>query len=291
MSLPPALSSSMPPFDSISHSQPSLTMGSTGSAFSNLPTELVIYIFSLAASNHKPTATALARTCRLVREWIEPIIYRTVVLRTKAQSDLFERTVRSKDPRFFEMYLKHFAPVAGHEELSIVGSPVSNGYNGLGYLVNGNEHGFRHGSTVYPGGNGDLDVPKGCPVHQSCPPPSHPPHAWHAIKGVRSLLLSSLCRPTDESTGHARPQEVAIKGFVKARFFSYPAFEGVTHLFLCEVPMLFTSVISLFVDKYDIITFDCLQECTERGSGSSTPSSLFDPSRVSIRESMARSRA
>src|ERR1700742_3808075 len=103
----------------------SSTPSPTPSALSMLPTEIVIYIFELAASQHKPTAAALARTCRLVREWVETILYRTVVLHTKAQSELFERTVRSKDPTFFEMYLKNFAPAAGHGELSIIQSPTS----------------------------------------------------------------------------------------------------------------------------------------------------------------------
>lgn len=237
----PFLQSQIFELTSLSESNtPSSSSSSSAAAFSDLPTELVIYIFSLAAAQHKPTAAALARTCRLVREWVEPILYRTIVLTSKTQNELFERTVKSKDPRFFEMHLKHFAPVVGHEELSIVGSPVIGksfstniGHTNTHALTNGEVHIHDQDSA------GNASTSK-CPVHHATSETANP-HSWHAIKGVRSLFMSSLCRPTDESTGHARPAEVAIKGFVKARFFTYPAFELVTHLYLCEVPMVFTS--------------------------------------------------
>ena len=155
-----------------------------------LPTEIVINIFELAAADSKPTAASLALTCKVVHQWVIPILYRTVVLQSKAQNELFQRTVREKDPEFFHEHLKHFAPAT---------PPRAEGQ--------GDPH----------GGGG-----------------------WHAIKGVRALVMSTSCRPTDDQTGHARPNEVAIKGYVKPSFFAYPAFEFVTHLFLCDVPMLYT---------------------------------------------------
>ncbi len=52
--------------------------------------------------------------------------------------------------------------------------------------------------------------------------------------------MSTSCRPTDTATGRIRPHEVAIRGFVRPKFFAYPAFQSVTHLFLCDVPLVYT---------------------------------------------------
>jgi hypothetical protein len=226
----PRTPSIMPPPHTTSISKPPLSP--TQSPFARLPTELVISIFEIAASSSKPTAASLALTCRMVRTWVEPILYRTVVLHTKAQNDLFERTLRMRDPGFFQRYLRSFAPARGHGWGLVEMGPgpedeaVSNphfGGNGRA-VVNG-----RGNATANRSGHG----------HSHGHP--HGQHGqWRAMAGVRALVMSTQCRPTDASTGRLRPHEVAVRGFVRASFFAYPAFQLVSHLFLCDVPLLYT---------------------------------------------------
>lgn len=209
-------------------SQPSTDI----SPLSLLPTEIIIHIFDLAASSSKPTGASLALTCRTVYQWIIPILYRTVVLTTKIQNDLFERTLRSKDPEFFERYLRYYAPAAGHGHFSDLASPIVDS--------------FSKSSSTHLIGNGDATMANGVKGYATGAKNHEHGHGhgvapgWHAIKGVRALMMSTSCRPTDDKTGHARPHEVAIKGFVRPSFFAYPAFESVTRLFICDVPLIHT---------------------------------------------------
>ncbi|KZT33546.1 hypothetical protein SISSUDRAFT_1036979 [Sistotremastrum suecicum HHB10207 ss-3] len=196
------------------------------SPLAKLPTELVIYILELAATSSKPTAAALARTCKLLRQIIEPILYRTVVLHNQHQNELFARTLAEKDPQFFKENMRRFAPAPTK------GSPAAMSMGPSIAEAGGVQDHHRAHGTGYHAAHG----------HHA----NHGHHGgwrWQALGGVRALMMSAACRLTDDDTGHARPNEVAIRGFVKPAFFAYPAFASVTHLLICDVPWLYTSVL------------------------------------------------
>ncbi|KAI0316025.1 hypothetical protein OF83DRAFT_1061007 [Amylostereum chailletii] len=73
---------------------------SAPSIFSQLPVELVRDVFELAAHTHRPTACALSLVCSHSRAWIEPVLYRTVVLESARALRAFSSTLALKPASF-----------------------------------------------------------------------------------------------------------------------------------------------------------------------------------------------
>ncbi|KAJ6558672.1 hypothetical protein B0H10DRAFT_2240795 [Mycena sp. CBHHK59/15] len=71
-----------------------------------LPLELEREIFELCAWTDAPTAAVLTRTCVRAQEWIEPILYHSIVLHAASRSTLFIRTLNSRPRSFFAQRVK-----------------------------------------------------------------------------------------------------------------------------------------------------------------------------------------
>ncbi|CAA7260713.1 unnamed protein product [Cyclocybe aegerita] len=73
-----------------------------------LPYDLEKVILELTARTYPEQAPKLSRVCRYVQEWIEAIIYETVVLDyPPLRTELFMRTLRQRPAIFFERNVKH----------------------------------------------------------------------------------------------------------------------------------------------------------------------------------------
>jgi len=58
-------------------------------SFPPLPTELVREIVELSAKDHRCVALALLRVSAFMQQWIEPLVYETVILSTSKQVGRF----------------------------------------------------------------------------------------------------------------------------------------------------------------------------------------------------------
>ncbi|KAJ7059707.1 hypothetical protein C8F01DRAFT_217913 [Mycena amicta] len=72
-----------------------------------LPPELERDIFELAAENHRETLVTVLRVAHRVLDWIEPLLYRTVRVRSSPAFDAFQRVLLTKPPTFLAASVRH----------------------------------------------------------------------------------------------------------------------------------------------------------------------------------------
>ncbi|KAF9022887.1 hypothetical protein BDZ89DRAFT_1137075 [Hymenopellis radicata] len=76
-------------------------------SYGDLPIDIVRLIFETVAFMHPPAAVNLVLVSKMVRRWIEPILYRTVELRTFVALQSFSRCISSRnDHTFFARHVK-----------------------------------------------------------------------------------------------------------------------------------------------------------------------------------------
>ncbi|KAL0955871.1 hypothetical protein HGRIS_002070 [Hohenbuehelia grisea] len=78
-------------------------------AILSIPNELIIDILELAITHDKASASRLAVVCKTISEFIDIILYRTVLLHSLNTISLFNRTVHTKSLDFLQSHVKQIS--------------------------------------------------------------------------------------------------------------------------------------------------------------------------------------
>ncbi|KAF9004847.1 hypothetical protein BDZ89DRAFT_1169142 [Hymenopellis radicata] len=154
-----------------------------------LPPEILRNIFE-AAADDKNTARTLVAVCRATKEWIEPLLYKSLVILTSQAAAQIAMSINShhdRDPSFFATRVKELTICWDVDEalMSVIFGACP-GVNGLHIIDIGQTRCRQEDHTAIDAVERSVSLMR--PTHVTLHDPMNPAHLPNALRGVSHLL-------------------------------------------------------------------------------------------------------